>query len=261
MLLPSLVFGSPIKEEGKYRPGADNLGALQLFSRGNTYLAVDDYKSAIRTYSKAIIIDPNNSSYYFYRGFAHGSINLYENALQDYDRAIVLGKNDEAVYNNRGAIFAYLLRYQEAIADYDTALSYSDDTVAASMTYFNRGNAYYAQKQHVLALKDYKKANQLNPKQLLITNALVWMYATSINLDVRDPKRSAILSYEILNTGNPIHMDTVAASLASTRDFETAIILTNAALSISKVEPTENYVVTELTEHLALYKNKQAIYQ
>ncbi len=51
--------------------------------RGNSKIHMGNYWESISDFSKAIIIDPNNSFLYFWRGFAYESLKEYPKAVDD----------------------------------------------------------------------------------------------------------------------------------------------------------------------------------
>jgi tetratricopeptide (TPR) repeat protein len=47
-----------------------------------------DYQNAIRSYDRAIEINPNLAVAYYNRGNAYSDLKDYQNAIRSYDRAI-----------------------------------------------------------------------------------------------------------------------------------------------------------------------------
>jgi tetratricopeptide (TPR) repeat protein len=47
-----------------------------------------DFKNAIRSFDRAIEINPNNAKAYFSRGNAYYNLKDHQNAIRSYDRAI-----------------------------------------------------------------------------------------------------------------------------------------------------------------------------
>ncbi|KZR90053.1 tetratricopeptide repeat protein [Synechococcus sp. MIT S9508] len=108
----------------------------QFIKRGNARRASEDYKGAIEDYSKAIELNPADSTIYVYRGISHELLEDYgsankdytlaisydptnthalrfrafnkltmnddkEGALEDYNKAIYIDPNDYELYNRR----------------------------------------------------------------------------------------------------------------------------------------------------------------
>jgi tetratricopeptide (TPR) repeat protein len=61
-----------------------------------------DYENAIRSYDRAIEINPNYAEAYLNRGIAYRNLKDYQNAIRSYDRAIEINPNDAEAYFNRG---------------------------------------------------------------------------------------------------------------------------------------------------------------
>ena len=91
------------------------------------------------------------------RGVAYAQKNDYNRAFADYNKAIELNPNDARPrYNNRGVAHSNESNYDRAIAT-TTRPKYAE-------TYINRGLAFLHKGEHDLAIADYDKAIELNPK-------------------------------------------------------------------------------------------------
>jgi tetratricopeptide (TPR) repeat protein len=159
-------------------------------ARESEYLNTIDYDRAIKDFTQAINLNPNDAEAYNNRG------NVYSNrdhdyaekgddffrAIADYNQAIHLNPNYAEAYNNRGKTFANNKRYggmfilgftDLAIADYTQAISLNPNYAEA---YKNRGDAYVFQSDYDKAIADYETALQLesndNVIKLRLVNAL-----------------------------------------------------------------------------------------
>lgn len=88
------------------------------------YEEAEQFKEAIRDYSRAIEIDPKDTGWvgaYFYRARVYSKLGDYRQAIRDYDKAIQLHPNDTEGYYFRGAAYSKLGDTQQSIRDYKTA--------------------------------------------------------------------------------------------------------------------------------------------
>ena len=65
-----------------------------FFIRGDQKYEAEDYKGAIKDYSKGLEIYPNNGNAYLQRGNAKEELKDYEGAIKDYEKAIQLNPKD-----------------------------------------------------------------------------------------------------------------------------------------------------------------------
>jgi tetratricopeptide (TPR) repeat protein len=119
-----------------------------------------NYKIAELLISKAILINPNNSSFYSNLGHVLKKINKIEDALFSYDKAISLKPDYAEAYHNRGIVLKELNKIEEALSDYDKAISLKPDYAEA---YHNRGIVLKELNKIEEALSDYDKAISLKP--------------------------------------------------------------------------------------------------
>ena len=49
---------------------------------------LEKYEEAIKDYSKAIVLNPNDADYYNNRAAANNSLRMYMEAIEDYSKAI-----------------------------------------------------------------------------------------------------------------------------------------------------------------------------
>jgi tetratricopeptide (TPR) repeat protein len=131
-------------------------GAATYNNRGIAYKNLGRYQDAIRDYTRALSIDPDNASAYINRGFAYDELGRYQDAIRDCTRALSIDPDNAIAYNNRGFAYDELGRYQDAIRDYTRTLSIDPDYAIA---YNNRGVS--KGKLGIYNCDDYLKACQL----------------------------------------------------------------------------------------------------
>jgi serine/threonine protein kinase/tetratricopeptide (TPR) repeat protein len=135
--------------------------AKEAFDRAYAEAEKNDYQSAIRDYTEAIRLDPNDSAAYNNRGNAYRTLQQYDNALSDYNEAIRLKPDNVFAHNGRGNVYEDTGQYDKAISDYSEAIRLKPDYALA---YNGRGIAYDDLKQYERAVNDYTEAIRLEPE-------------------------------------------------------------------------------------------------
>ncbi|MBI9065117.1 MAG: tetratricopeptide repeat protein [Marinilabiliaceae bacterium] len=133
------------------------------YRRGNVYRAKGEIDKAIGDYSKVLEINSKDSQAYYSRGNAFKAKEEIENAIDDYTRALEINPIDVRAYNSRGNAFMVKGEMENAIEDYTRALEINSKN---SEVYFNRGNAFKAKGELEKAIGDYTKALELNPENV-----------------------------------------------------------------------------------------------
>ena len=85
--------------------------------RGNAYLAMGRIDEALSDLTRAIELDPDNSSVIANRGETYRSIGRHDEALSDLTRAIELDPDNSSVIANRGETYRSIGRHDEALSD------------------------------------------------------------------------------------------------------------------------------------------------
>jgi len=131
---------------------------------GSYYANLKKDDLAIKSYTKAIEINPHDADTYFYRGNSYYELKNYSLAIKDYTKAIELNPNYAATYYNRGLSYMNLKKDDLAIKSYTKAIELNPND---SNGYINRGVSYYKLKKYDLAIKNYTKAIELNSSDSL----------------------------------------------------------------------------------------------
>ncbi|CAH2266444.1 jg24409 [Pararge aegeria aegeria] len=93
-----------------------------LKDQGNLALSAGNCREAIKSYSTAIELDPQNHVLYSNRSAAHAKAGSYSSALDDANKTVLLNPTWSKGYSRKGSALAYLGRYDEAIATYEKGL-------------------------------------------------------------------------------------------------------------------------------------------
>ena len=129
-------------------------------NRGNVLYLAGQYKAALESYDKVILLKPDYAEAHCYRGSILYFNKQYQAALESYDQAILLKQDYPEALNNRGNVLHALQQYQAALESYDKAILLKPDFAQA---HNNRGNALHALQQYQAALESYDKAILINP--------------------------------------------------------------------------------------------------
>lgn len=108
------------------------------FGIGKTFLVNQNFDMAVKEFSAALALSPNNSEVLVERGTAYNGLKKYDQALKDFSAAIKVSPNSYLGYNNRGVTYLRLGDTVTAIKNFDKAISIDPDQ---SFAYLNRAGA------------------------------------------------------------------------------------------------------------------------
>ncbi len=117
----------------------------------------EDFRGAIRDYTKAIELQPEEPEYWMSRGLARERLNHFSQAYNDYTKAIQLDEQFEKAWLHRANLLYKIGKFEEAIEDYDIALLKFENYGTA---WYNRGLAKYRIGNKSAACEDVKQAMQ-----------------------------------------------------------------------------------------------------
>ena len=117
-------------------------------------------KQALIEIDKAIKLEPTNPNLHNEKWMILDALKRYKDAEKAISKAISL-TNRAAFYSNRGNSYKDQKKTELALKDYEKAIQINPKNAIA---YYNRGLLYQEQKKWDLALHDYNKAIQINPK-------------------------------------------------------------------------------------------------
>lgn len=133
----------------------------QKVAEGWNVYYTGDFSGAIKIFSEAIELNPENALAYYGRAYAYDDLKNYQQVIEDCTKAVQF-KSTRLVdaYNNRGEAYRKSGNYNQAIADYNKALELNPNYFRA---YNNRGIAYRSLGNYTQAFADYAKAIELKP--------------------------------------------------------------------------------------------------
>jgi tetratricopeptide (TPR) repeat protein len=143
------------------------------YTSGLAYKKRGDFDRAIQDFNEAIRLNPNFERAYYDRGNAYIDKEEYDRAIQEFNEAIRLNPNNANNYNNRGVAYKMKGDYSRAIQDYNQAIHLnSNDTIA----YFNRGDAYFAQSNLTAAIADFEYTISATPSSSSAVSAALLLH-------------------------------------------------------------------------------------
>ena len=243
--------------------------AFLAFHRGNFMMILGQIDEALKDYSRAIELSPNNAAAYTNRGVAYGEkgefdlaiedyfsalkinpdfANAYNNrgytyvekdeierAIKDLDKAVQLQQNFPHAYNNRGCAYSKKDKIDSAIQDFTKAIELDQDFAEA---YSNRGTAYNKKGEIDLAIDDLNIAIHLKDDyvQAYINRAGVYLNTGAYNLAIKDCDNAIRLDQECAEAYNQRGNVYVGR-----KEFNRAIDDCDIAIQLKKNYPTAYY--------------------
>jgi len=121
-----------------------------------------DFKGAIKDYSKAIKADKNNKDAYFNRGNCELALKDYKNAMSDFNKTIKLDPKFVKAYYSRATVFVSQKKYAEALPDLNKTIEL-DKTLPNVLTLRGQIRAQTGNKEG--ACNDFNQAKEIGDKQ------------------------------------------------------------------------------------------------
>jgi len=146
----------------------EQLTAQEWFERGYVFNEDKNYDEAIRCYTEAIGLKPNEiylAAIYSNRGGARKDKGDLDGAISDLDEATRLNPDFVEGYNNRGVVRQMKKEFVGAIEDFNKAILLKPDY---AMAYTNRGNARRAIGDLQGAIEDHTLSIELKNPELYL---------------------------------------------------------------------------------------------
>lgn len=198
--------------------------------RGVAHAAMGRFERAAADFSAAIERDPKNVAAYNDRGNARRKLGKLDEALADFNEVIRRGVRHPAVHTNRGLTRHDQGQFDEALADYNAAIAID----AKFAPVWEAGGITREAKGDVAkAISNYQKAIELDGSFVRARNNLAWILATSPNEEVRNGKQAvqhATKVCELTGFQDAVYLDTLAAALAESGQYEQAVKRANEAI-------------------------------
>ncbi len=152
----------------------NNQLAEAWFLRAGILADFGEDAEALRSFNRAVTLEPQTPQYRNARGFFLLSRNKLKEAIADFTEAIKIDPAYPQPYNNRGLALLAREEYQQAIADFSKAIELDPKYVDA---FNNRGFAHLKIGKFDEARKDFDQAIALNPKYVNAFNNRAMLHA------------------------------------------------------------------------------------
>jgi tetratricopeptide (TPR) repeat protein len=180
----------------------------------------------------------------------------YDEAIKSFSTAIEIIPQDYQAYNYRGVTWALKGDFEKAIADYNKALKIRPRYAEA---YNNRGFARTQIGGLQQALNDYSRALEINPFFVGAYNNKAWVLATAADKRYRDGAKAIMLAQKAVELKpSAVSLDTLAAAYAAVGNFQLAIDTQKKAVQKLLVADQTSEVPRYMT-HLNTYRSRQAL--
>lgn len=185
--------------------------------------AIPDYKMYIDNSGDA------GASYWYNLGLAQRKMEDYDSAIASYTKALELDPEYYEAYINRGYVYRLQKKYSKALTDYSQALEFGEILTA----YSGRGDTYYESEEYNKAIEDYKKVLQINPSDahaycyISLSYFELKKYQDSID--------AAEASHSIdAGCGGRQLLETEARSYYALKNYDQALVFINKALALGE---------------------------
>lgn len=121
-----------------------------------------DYKGAIKDYSKALKADKSNKNAYYNRGTCELALKDFKSAMTDFDKTIQLDPKFIKAYYSRATVFVSQQKYTEALPDLDKTIEL-DSAFPNALTLRGQIRSQTGNKNG--ACEDFMKAKEVGDKQ------------------------------------------------------------------------------------------------
>lgn len=173
--------------------------AEKLFSLGNELFMKGRHAEAAAHFSKTIALDPKRSGAYTARGLIYCLYftEKYDSALSDFNQAIALDPRDALAFHGRGMIFHARGFSDLALKDFSRVIELNPRWGAG--IYRARGQIYHDQELYDEAVADFTAAIELNPEYAAAhyNRALSRFYQGDYRMAWEDACKAQYLGYQI----------------------------------------------------------------
>ncbi|MBX2962798.1 MAG: tetratricopeptide repeat protein [Cyclobacteriaceae bacterium] len=137
--------------------------AKEHTQKGRELLEKEEYVESLLNLNKAIELDPNYASAYYFRGNIKAQFDDRHGAMKDYNTALEKNPKMSEAFFARGNVKMKLQDYYGAIDDYTAAIALNENFVEA---YYNRGKAKQYLQAYQDAINDCSKIIAINKKNV-----------------------------------------------------------------------------------------------
>lgn len=203
-------------------------GAQWRFS-GDTVRAEDEFRAALQMAPESTAARNGLAAVLLDDGRPAEAEPLLETAVQ-------ANPADPLLHLNLGLARSQLGNWSGAVSAFGSAVKIAPNLVQGQVLL---GASMERVGDTAGAAASYGRVLELDPGHLEAANNLAWLLATAPDDDLRDGTRAEELARLVVETlRNPATLDTLAAALAETGDFDEAVSVMEEAIRLSAAAPT-----------------------
>ena len=211
-----------------------------------------DVVLAIRELERAVVLAPDHAEAHNDLGVTLKNAGRLDEALEHYREAIAVNPGFALAHNNMGSLLGSRGDVQAAIEHFRKAVASKPDYAEA---HNNLGLALRMTGLRDDAIPHFRSALAQRGDWPVPMNELAWILATHPNAQMRNPGEALALATkaaELTNARQPVILDTLAASLAATGQFEQAVKASERAVAIASERAPA--LANEMRSRLELYR-------
>jgi tetratricopeptide (TPR) repeat protein len=215
--------------------------AVGFALRGILYGDKDDFAQGVADCNRAIALDGKSGLGYALRGDVYRLQGRYDKASQDIDTALRLNPKMARAWQARGRLDNALKDYPRAIRAYTQSARFNP---GQANPIDSRGEAERLSGNYAAARADFRQGIVLEPSSETPHNSLAWLLAVCPDAKLRDGKTAvgeATIACTLTQWKQATYIDTLAAALAETGDFEGAVRREAQAAKIAPNEKRHDY--------------------
>jgi len=222
-----------------------------LHNRGVGYALVDKFVKAIEDFSAVIELKPDYVNAWFNRAEIRYELDQLDLAIEDYTEVLRQVPGDFGALTGRGHANFRAGRTRVPLDDYDEAIRKNPSSADALV---NRGRARGKLGKWEMAAEDFREAIERDSKSPTAYQAAAWLMVTCPDSRFRNEKLGLHAAKKAVELASEeglgaTYLDTLAAALANTGQFEDAVGRQRQALQRATAGE-----IDELQERLTLYQ-------
>ncbi len=168
----------PSKKYWDTYSGSDKI--KKYLKMGEARLSENKLEEAVKLFTKAIELDPENYDAYDMRSMAYYNMGEHNEGLADCNKAISIAKKEgtfetkcpRGTLARRGAHYFNLNETDKAIEDFHEVIKYSPDFAFA---YYDLGQCYFKKGEYKIATDYFNKAIKMNEDERITKSALIYL--------------------------------------------------------------------------------------
>ena len=149
------------------------LQACRNANNGKDLIEKGKYQNAVEEISKALKLEPQYVTPYYYRSLAFMKMEQYEKSISDIEKAIELAPNIFGYFNHRGSLYLFKKEYKKAIENFNKSIQIEPRNIIA---YIHRGDTHRELKEYQKAIEDYTTALDLDNSLIHVHNNRGYTY-------------------------------------------------------------------------------------